>query len=146
LGWRTRSPDLRQRLIKSLSTDDFDQAYHAWINVEIGTEKVLADLRLERDTFMRELSAAGAVETSPSVFYDIAHDVEVWRLQPEWFQAREALRARPQTSESMLPQTARKGMMGIHSEESIDIASVHDSRRASSSRTQAISADCPCSE
>ncbi|HWE20370.1 MAG TPA: hypothetical protein VG758_24865, partial [Hyphomicrobiaceae bacterium] len=46
----------------------------------------------ERDTFMRELSAAGAVETSPSVFYDIAHDVEVWRLQPEWFQAREALR------------------------------------------------------
>ncbi|HWE16579.1 MAG TPA: hypothetical protein VG758_05260, partial [Hyphomicrobiaceae bacterium] len=92
LGWRTRSPDLRQRLIKSLSTDDFDQAYHAWINVEIGTEKVLADLRLERDTFMRELSAAGAVETSPSVFYDIAHDVEVWRLQPEWFQAREALR------------------------------------------------------
>ena len=55
-------------------------------------EKPAPDPRQERDNFIRELSVAGGVEISGSVFLDIAHDVEVFRLEPERFQARETIR------------------------------------------------------
>lgn len=98
-GWLKRSPALRQQLITNLGTRNFREAYTAWIEGKV--EELPPDLRQQRADFISALSAVGRVPISDSAFYDIVHDVECFRIEPERRQAREEIRRGKQLTEQM---------------------------------------------
>jgi hypothetical protein len=91
-GWITRRPALRQRLLDSLGTDQFGEAYKAWSEAEIDKGEPPSDLRQEREAFMRALCAAGGRDISPASFYWISRETELFRLEPERFPQRGAIK------------------------------------------------------
>jgi hypothetical protein len=93
---------LRERLIASLRTDQFGSVYEAWIEAGIARERLSHDLQQERDAFIRALSATSKVEISASRFYDIIHDVEVFRLHPERRQARAVIKQGKELTEKVM--------------------------------------------
>jgi hypothetical protein len=63
-----------------LGSDEFEHAAERWIDAK--TEPRQWDVRQERRAFIEVLSAVGERAVSSSSFYDIAHAVEWWRLNP----------------------------------------------------------------
>jgi hypothetical protein len=103
-GWLARNSSQRQRLLDHLASPNFGEAFEEWKAAGI-EDKPAGDLRQERYAFIEALSEAGERPISPSAFYDIVHDVQVFCQAPELLQENAEIRRGKKLAQAMQDRT-----------------------------------------